>query len=148
LAIQLPPDLFGISICGLRRAYENHPLQQDEYLSCPCFLLLLILPNANANITEKVFPYAELPISSPGAQGMRSHVLAEMMGHIKNKSLHIDSLAIVRNGHMVLDAYLYPFTKAYQHNIYSCTKSVMSALIGIAIDKGYIQDVNQPITGL
>jgi len=32
--------------------------------------------------------------------------------------------------------------------MHSVTKSVMSALIGIAIDKGYIEDVNQTITEL
>lgn len=30
-------------------------------------------------------------------------------------------------------------------NLYSCSKSVTSALIGIAIDKGYIKGVNQPV---
>ena len=109
-------------------------------------LLLLAFSYAGATATENASLPTEWPISAPEAQGMRSHVLAEMMGHIRTKSLHIHSLAIVRNGHLVLDAYLYPFTKEYQHNIYSCTKSVMSALIGIAIDKGYIQSVNQPIT--
>jgi CubicO group peptidase (beta-lactamase class C family) len=32
--------------------------------------------------------------------------------------------------------------------MHSVTKSVMSALIGIAIDQGYIEDVNQTITEL
>lgn len=77
---------------------------------------------------------------------MQSHVLAQMLEHIKNRNLHIDSISIVRNGYMVMDAYFWPFLKTQKHIIHSCTKSIMSALIGIAIDKGYIQSVNQPIT--
>lgn len=30
--------------------------------------------------------------------------------------------------------------------LYSCTKSILSVLIGIAIDKGFLTDVDQPIT--
>ena len=59
---------------------------------------------------------------------------------------NIDSLLIVRNDYMVFDAYFYPFSNEQKHHMYSCTKSIMSAWIGIAIDKGYIQNVNQPIT--
>lgn len=32
-----------------------------------------------------------------------------------------------------------------QHKIYSVTKSILSALIGIAIEKGYIKNVDVPI---
>ena len=65
------------------------------------FYLLLILPNPKATAADQVFPHTGWPISAPEAQGMRSHVLAEMMGHIKTKSLHIHSLAIVRNGQRI-----------------------------------------------
>ncbi len=92
------------------------------------------------------YPGAEWPLSTPEAQGMRSEVLADMMAHITDRSFHIDSILIVRNGHVVLDAYFWPFKKGEKHIIHSCTKSVMSALIGIAIDKDYIRNVEQPIT--
>ena len=77
---------------------------------------------------------------------MRSDELADMMAHIKERSFHIDSILIVRNGHLILDAYFWPFKQGEKHIIHSCTKSVMSALIGIALDKGYLQSVDQPIT--
>ena len=76
---------------------------------------------------------------------MRSQMLADMMEHIKKNSFNIDSILIVRNGYLVFDAYFYPFLKGQKHIIHSCTKSIMSALIGIAIDEGYIQNVDQPV---
>ena len=99
-----------------------------------------------ATASAITYPTEEWQISTPEEQGMQSQVLAEMMEHIKNNSYHIDSILIVRNGYLVLDAYFWPYSKGQKHRIHSCTKSIMSALIGIAIDKGYIQKVNQPIT--
>ena len=95
---------------------------------------------------SNTFPEEEWPVSTPEAQGMRSEVLADMLAHIQDRSLHIDSILIVRNGHIVLDAYFWPFKQGEKHIIHSCTKSVMATLIGIAIDKGYIQGVGQPVT--
>ena len=68
-----------------------------------------------------------------------------MMEVIKKNGYNVDSVLIIRNGYIVLDAYFYPFSKGLRHVIHSCTKSIMSALIGIAIEKGHIKSVNQPI---
>jgi CubicO group peptidase (beta-lactamase class C family) len=68
-----------------------------------------------------------------------------MMARIKKKNYDIDSILIVRNGIIVLDAYFWPFTRGQKHNIASCTKSIVSALIGIAMDKGFIRSINQPV---
>lgn len=75
-------------------------------------------------------------------------MLLAMMKEVETKGYNIQSVTIVRNGRIVLDAYIYPFEKGKNHEMYSATKSVTSALIGIAIDKGYIKDVNQTITQL
>ena len=53
-----------------------------------------------------------------------------------------------RNGYLIFDTYFNFFEEGQKHETYSVTKSVTSALIGIAIDKGYIKDVNQTITQL
>ena len=85
----------------------------------------------------------EWPNSTPEEQGMDSAKLADLLEHVKN--FDIDSITIVRNDHLVMDARFYPFVPEAKHIINSCTKSVMSLLIGIAIDKGYIEDVQQPV---
>jgi len=91
------------------------------------------------------YPKQDWKISTPEMQGMQSQMLADMMEHIRKNKFNIDSISIVRNGYMVFDAYFYPFSIEQKHHIYSCTKSIMSALIGIAIDKGYIQNVNPAV---
>ena len=89
--------------------------------------------------------------SSPESQGMNSDILADMIQLIINEPIimyepnSIDSVTIIRNGYIVLDAYFYPFQKDKTHIIHSCAKSITSTLIGIAIDRGFIKDVNQSI---
>ncbi|MFW9906171.1 MAG: serine hydrolase domain-containing protein [Candidatus Thorarchaeota archaeon] len=52
------------------------------------------------------------------------------------------SILIIRNGYLIHETYFSSFANANTSiNIYSCTKSVTSSLIGIAIDKGYIGGV-------
>lgn len=75
-------------------------------------------------------------MSTPEKQGMDSKKLADMFEEIKEKSIGIDSVTIVRNGYIVTDAYLGRFFKpGMKHIILSCSKSITSTLIGIAIDQ-------------
>jgi len=122
--------------------------QNKKYMANHIIAIFVIIVffNSYSTATVNTYPTEGWQISTPEEQGMQSQVLAEMMEHIKNKSFHIDSILIIRNGYMVLDAYFWPFSKGQKHIIHSCTKSIMSALIGIAIDRGYIQNVDQPIT--
>ncbi len=109
-------------------------------------LVIIVFFTSSTAASVSTYPTEEWQISTPEEQGMRSHKLVEMMEHVKTNNFSIDSILIVRNGYVVLDAYFYPFLKGQKHIIHSCTKSIMSALVGIAIDKGYIKSVNQPIT--
>jgi CubicO group peptidase (beta-lactamase class C family) len=76
---------------------------------------------------------------------MDSEKLSEMLAETLDEKYHLDSLTIIRNGYMVLDAYFYPFKKDARHIIHSCTKSITSAAFGIAVDRGYIKDLDQPL---
>ncbi len=83
--------------------------------------------------------------STPEEQGMDSEILADMLARIEARNYDLDSVMVVRNGYVVTDAYIQPFSTGEKHIIFSCTKSVVSILIGIAIDQGYIESVDQPI---
>jgi CubicO group peptidase (beta-lactamase class C family) len=77
---------------------------------------------------------------------MDSEALAEMMDYLHGQEdFAIHSLLIIRNGYVVADATFWPFTQDSLHDIASDTKSFTSSLIGIAIDKGYIESVEQPV---
>jgi len=76
---------------------------------------------------------------------MNSEKLADMLDTIRKRNDRIDSVSVIRNGYMVVDAYVHPFSSDSKHVIHSCTKSIISALVGIAIEKGYIESVEQPV---
>jgi CubicO group peptidase (beta-lactamase class C family) len=86
--------------------------------------------------------------STPEQQGMDSDLLAEMLDTILTQDLAIDSVTVTRHGTMVTDATVLPFWPDSKHLIYSCTKSVVSALIGIAIGQGAIEGVDEPVLDL
>jgi len=85
--------------------------------------------------------------STPEEQGMGSELLAEAMDYLQEQNgFNIHSLFIIRNGYVVTDAYFYPFAQSRSlHDLASASKSFTSSLIGIAIDKGYIEGVEQPV---
>jgi CubicO group peptidase (beta-lactamase class C family) len=125
-------------------------LQNKKYMALYFLAIFTISAFFYSYATASVnyYPTNGWQISAPEEQGMHSKILLTMMEEIKNNGYNIQSVSIVRNGYLVLDSCLYPFKNDQKHEMYSATKSVTSALIGLAIDKGYIKDVHQTITQL
>jgi CubicO group peptidase (beta-lactamase class C family) len=82
--------------------------------------------------------------STPEEQGMDSEKLTRFLSLLK-LGYGFHSMLVIRHGYVVLDASMYPFHPDQPHALYSGTKSVVSTLAGIAIDKGYIQSADQSI---
>lgn len=57
----------------------------------------------------------------------------------------INSLLIYQQGEMLAEEYFGSMRASRTHNIKSASKSILSILVGIAIDKGYLESVNQEI---
>jgi len=57
----------------------------------------------------------------------------------------ISSILISQDGNMVAEEYFGRMNARRAHNIKSASKSVLSILVGIAIEEGYLEGVNQPI---
>jgi len=115
-------------------------------------LLFLITSCTSTTNTPTAFPETieevtvdGWAISSPEKQGMDSERLADMLKAIHENDHAIDGVSILRNGYLVLDVAIYPYQSGSKHIIHSCTKSIVSALIGIAIQQGYIEGVDQPL---
>ena len=74
--------------------------------------------------------------STPETQGIDSDKLAESLLAIRARNIQIHSLMVIRNGYVVADAIFYPYDGQTVHNVASVTKSLMTTLIGIAVDQG------------
>ncbi|WP_171832147.1 serine hydrolase [Oceanispirochaeta sp. M1] len=77
---------------------------------------------------------------------MNPDTLDKMITSIKNKNLAIDSILIIRDGYLVLDYYGLSYGPEDRHIIHSCTKSIVSTLVGIALDQGLIESLDQPVS--
>jgi CubicO group peptidase (beta-lactamase class C family) len=114
-----------------------------------CMAVALLAGCAGATPkSSSYWPTGGWRTSTPEEQGMDSNVLADMLETIQERNYDIDGVSVVRNGYMVADATVHPFDRDSRHIVHSCTKSIVSALIGIAIDKGYIEGVEQPVLDL
>ena len=104
-------------------------------------------PEANtAQPAERVYwPTKAWRVVAPEEQGMDAALLQEMLEAIDEQDLNIDSVVVVHNGHIVTERYYAPYQQDTPHETYSVTKSVISALIGIAIQTGYINSVDDSV---
>lgn len=93
---------------------------------------------------ETYYPTQGWRTSTPEEQGMDSAVLADMLDAVREQEIRMDSLLVMRNGTVVLDAYHYPYDGSVVHDVASVTKSVTSTLIGIAVEQGLI-DLDKPV---
>jgi len=89
------------------------------------------------------------PVSTPEAQHMDSARLDQMMDYIEQNSLGMDSVIVIRRGHIVLEEHPNPrYNKDTLHIANSVTKSFLSALVGIAIDRGFLTGIDQKMVDL
>jgi len=66
---------------------------------------------------------------------------------VERQHLELHSMLVIRHGYIVKEKYYPPYNAGSADEIYSCTKSFVSALVGIAIEKQFITDVSQPVLG-
>ncbi|GAB3337193.1 serine hydrolase [Larkinella ripae] len=82
-------------------------------------------------------------VASLQSQGMEVKPLEQLTDQVLTEQYrNIHSLLVCRNGKLVYEKYFNGFTRAVPENIYSATKSITSALIGIAVDQGAIKSLD------
>lgn len=109
-------------------------------------MLALAAPGAAADAptgTGAIWPTRQWQTSSPEEQGMESAALARLIDFGQTRNL--DSLLIVRHGHVVLDAYYAPYTADILHAVNSVTKAVTGTLTAIALKDGLIDSTSHPM---
>jgi CubicO group peptidase (beta-lactamase class C family) len=102
----------------------------------------------NNGVSPTGWPTKTWRTSSPEEQGMDAQLLADMLEKVQKESIDLHSLLIVRHGVIVSETYFGGYDQNTRHPVWSCTKSVMSTLIGMAIDRGLIQGIDQKVLEL
>jgi CubicO group peptidase (beta-lactamase class C family) len=108
------------------------------------FSLLLLGCGDDGAITEESHP-DPMGHSTPEAEGLDSSRLAALLTDIRAANLDVHSLLVARHGKIVLDAKFFPYDGVRPHDVASCTKSLTSTAIGIALSTGELESLDAPL---
>ena len=86
--------------------------------------------------------------SPPETQRVDPQQLDRLQRHLQDEQTRIRSLAVVRHGHLVYEYYRQDVHPDDLHNVHSVTKSVLSLLVGIAIDQKKLVSPDQTLAEL
>ncbi len=116
-------------------------------LSLPTFTSSFVFgadatPTPTPAISSDYWPTVDWRTSSPEDQQMDSQKLAQVLDTVREKKINLHSLLIMRHGSIVSETYFSPYAADRRHELYSVTKSYVSTLMGIAIDQGYIDNLD------
>lgn len=105
---------------------------------------------ARGKNTGNYWPTNGWKTCAPEAVGMDSQKLYEAMKYAATPGFKTQGILVIKEGYIISEAY-FPkanyghFDKDTEHNSFSMAKSVTSALVGIAIDKGLLANVDEKI---
>jgi CubicO group peptidase (beta-lactamase class C family) len=126
-----------------------------SYLSCRKIIFGILTFSLFAFLTEyavckqlktrEYWPTSGWRSTTPEMQGMDSAKLMIADEFIRNRLPDAFSLLVVKNGYLVFEKYYSWGSREKYAVVHSVTKSVTSALIGIALDKGYLKSVDQKL---
>jgi CubicO group peptidase (beta-lactamase class C family) len=91
------------------------------------------------------WPTQDWRAADPESLGLRSESLSDLDQAIRVRHRSINAFLVVRNGYLVFERYYNGNAQNDKHLVASVTKSVVSALVGIAIDRGAIKGVHQRV---
>lgn len=121
------------------------PWAKGFFLASLALLLLVFnLGNTQAQAPD-YWPTVDWRTAAPEIHGLNPDSLAAMQAHIEADIPTLTSLTIVRDGYLVYEGYFNGQNRDSLHALWSVTKSFTSALVGIAIDQGKIENVDVPI---
>lgn len=117
---------------------------------------LLLLPGCKQNkhesflgtgtYTGAYWPTAAWKTCKPEEVGMDSDKLYKIYEYAANPDINTRGLVIIRRGYIVGEAYFEDFSVGSRFPSYSIAKSFLSSLFGIAIDKGFIENIDEQVT--
>ncbi|MFX0065669.1 MAG: serine hydrolase [Candidatus Hermodarchaeota archaeon] len=96
----------------------------------------------STTLKEKFEPY-EWNVSTPEAQGLDSNILVDIFQEAETNLPFLRSLLVVKSGSLIVERYFQGYDKDSAHCICSTSKSYISALVGIALQEGYLESLDQ-----
>ena len=80
------------------------------------------------------------------SQNLDTTLIYKLFNQVKNRENKIHSVLLIKNDQLIIEEYFKGFSVNKPHDLRSATKSIRSILMGIAIDRGFIENVDDPIS--
>ena len=86
------------------------------------------------------------PVSTLDTEAIDERLITNLVESVLREEQGLpEAILIARNGKLVLEEYFYGYSRDRIHPIQSVTKSVMSLLVGIAQDGGFVGGMDAPV---
>jgi CubicO group peptidase (beta-lactamase class C family) len=125
---------------------NNRPYLLFRFVSIIIIFSMLIACGPSKSELEKVnyqpISRADWSVSTPEEQGLDPNLVARLYYNAA-KLETIYSLLVFKNGYLVAEDYFHIGSPDLQVNIHSVTKSINSALVGIALQQGCLTSLDQ-----
>ncbi len=105
-------------------------------------LSLVFLTGCSKDPRENIFVPFKWDTCEPASVGMNKQLLDSAFKMASGMG-YIDALLVVKDGKIVAEEYYNGFARDHPHNVMSVSKSLLSGIAGVALQKGYIQGLDQ-----
>jgi CubicO group peptidase (beta-lactamase class C family) len=128
--------------------FRSRALQRFFLLPTGAVLLLFLLLGCGSctwkldSVDSTPLPGEDWEISTPEAQGLDPMLVAKLYSNAL-KVETIQALLVVRKGRLIAERYFHGGSLEQETRIQSVTKSYTSALVGIALDRGFLTGLDQ-----
>ena len=129
-------EAFDTVILVKDQEIENHLIYSKPGCNDPDFSYAYVIPAEGDDLLE---PSA---YTTAGDSLFIHSLLPEI---IQGEYGRINSFLLYRSDKLICEEYFYGFTRDDLHQIESCTKSVTSLLVGIAVDQAYITNLGEAL---
>jgi len=96
-------------------------------------------------MTHTFFPAEDWQRVAPETAGLDAQQMQALERQVELRYRTINGFLVLWRGYLVSESYLHGFGRDDRHLVASVTKSFISALIGIAIEQGHIEGVEQKV---
>ena len=115
---------------------------------------LLLLISVNLYAQQKTYTYQQPELTEDGwktnslnTHGYETKIIQHLFDQLLYAKAHkIHSMLVVKDDELLLEEYFDDYHKDTQHDMRSTSKSIRSILLGIAIDQGFIESIDDPIS--
>jgi CubicO group peptidase (beta-lactamase class C family) len=105
-------------------------------------LSLVFLAGCHREPQEELFVPYQWETAAPASVGMSEQLLDSAITEASAKG-YVDALIVVKDGKIVAEDYFNGYSQQTPHNVMSVSKSLLSAIAGVALHKGFLDGLDQ-----